>query len=318
MSKDNSSIESLPITSHPSPIFGPVPSRRFGISLGVDLSPFKKQCNFDCLYCELEKAKTVSVQQDPVKVADIILEVKKALIKHPNIDVITLTANGEPTLYPYLDELIDELNKIKGDVKSLILSNAGNIYNKNIRKTLAKLDIVKLSLDCISKECFKKLDRIDSSVDPSKILEGMTNFRKEFKGSFILEILFVRTLNDSHKELTFLKEAIKAIAPDRIDIGTIDRPPAYKVNPLNYKDLSDIADFFDELPVNITYKDRPAQINTFSKNEIIKLLKRRPLTQDDIENSFDDNSKKILDDLIKNKTISIVDSCGVKFYKFLE
>ncbi|MEA1914691.1 MAG: radical SAM protein, partial [Campylobacterota bacterium] len=103
--------------------FGPIPSRRFGMSLGIDLSANTKQCNFDCLYCELAPAKTVGKQTYSSSVQDIVLQVKDSLIKHPNVDVITFTANGEPTLYPYLEELIDEIDKIKAEAKTLILSN---------------------------------------------------------------------------------------------------------------------------------------------------------------------------------------------------
>ena len=94
--------------------FGPIPSRRFGMSLGIDLSASTKQCNFDCLYCELAPAKTVDKQSFISSVSDIVLQVKQSLQKHPNVDVITFTANGEPTLYPYLNELIDAIDAIKG------------------------------------------------------------------------------------------------------------------------------------------------------------------------------------------------------------
>ena len=99
-------------------IFGPIPSRRFGISLGIDLSPTKKQCNFDCLYCELEGAKTVEKMDEFPSVEDIIKEIQNSFSNHPKIDVLTLTCNGEPTLYPKLNELIDEINKIKGNTKT--------------------------------------------------------------------------------------------------------------------------------------------------------------------------------------------------------
>lgn len=297
--------------------FGPIPSRRFGMSLGIDLSSHSKQCNFDCLYCELDPAKTVSAQTNPAKVSDIIKEVKKALNKHPNINVITLTANGEPTLYPYLEELIDELNELKGDIKTLILSNAGNIYEKDIQNTLLKLDIVKLSLDCVSEKCFKKLDRINSVIDCSKIVDGLIEFRKDFNGKkeFIIEILFVKDLNDSKDEIELLYKALNQIKPDRIDIGTIDRPPAYDVKAVNFDTLEKIAKSFHNLPVNIIYKNRQKEIQTFNEEEIINLLKRRPLTQDDIDNTFDESSQKILNKLIQNSIISIITVSGVQFYR---
>ena len=205
-------------------IFGPIPSRRFGISLGVDLSPGKKQCNFDCLYCELEGAKTVDKMDEYPSVENIINEIKNSFEIHPKIDVITLTANGEPTLYPKLDELINEINKIKVNTKILILSNGSTIYKKNIFNTLLKIDTVKLSLDCVSEKYFKKLDRTNSSVEIEKIVPAMCEFSKQTKNDLVLEVLFVKDLNDKEDEISLLYKSVLQINPKRIDIGTIDRP----------------------------------------------------------------------------------------------
>jgi wyosine [tRNA(Phe)-imidazoG37] synthetase (radical SAM superfamily) len=299
-------------------IFGPIPSRRFGMSLGVDLSPTSKQCNFDCLYCELSYAKTMSVQEYSISVKDIIIQLKDALQNHTNIDVITFTANGEPTLYPYLSELIDEIDKIKGDVKTLILSNGANIYDTNIQKILSKIDIVKLSLDCVSTKCFKKLDRADNSVDCTKIVKGMVAFRKLHKKQLVLETLFVKTLNDNDSEIVALYNAILKIKPNRVDIGTIDRPPAYDVQPLEYEALVDIANKFKELPVTIAHKNKIVNHQSFNDKEILTLLARRPLTQEDIDNTFNDNSKDSLKNLMILDKITLVLNNGVKFYKIVK
>ncbi len=296
-------------------IFGPVPSRRFGMSLGVDLSPSIKQCNFDCLYCELEKAKTVDKQEIVLEVSDIVSEIKEAIDKHPNINVITFTANGEPTLYPKLLELIDEVDKIKGETKTLILTNGGNIYNKTIQQTLSKIDIVKISLDCVSDKCFKKLDRIDSSVDSKQIVDGIAQFKKGFKNQLIIETLFVKTLNDSEEEIKLLKSAYDLIKPHRIDIGTIDRPPAYKVEAVSFESLQAIADKMSGHNIAIAYKNRPKSQEDFSEDEILRLFKRRPLSTEDIDNMFGELSKKRLQELLKNQKIKLVDNNGVKFYK---
>ena len=295
--------------------FGPIPSRRFGMSLGIDLSPSSKQCNFDCLYCELEKGKTISKQTQVVSVKDIISELKISLQKHPNLDVITFTANGEPTLYPYLDKLIDEVDKIKGDIKTLILSNGANIYDKAIQKVLSKIDIVKLSLDCISLKCFKKLDRVDSSVDCSKIVDGMIEFRNLHKNQLIIETLFVKTLNDSDQEIAQLYEALKQIKPDRIDIGTIDRPPAYDVEAVSYEKLKSIADIFKMLPVTIAHKKKIVNKQRFTDSEILTLLSRRPLTREDIENIFDETTILELKKLIELGEIIVVNNNNVEFFK---
>ncbi|PHO09796.1 radical SAM protein [Malaciobacter canalis] len=298
-------------------IFGPIPSRRFGISLGIDLSPSTKQCNFDCLYCELEPAKTMDSMSDYPSVSKVINEVKKSFENHPKIDVITLTANGEPTLYPFLDELIDELNKIKKDAKTLILSNGSTIYKQDTFDALLKLDTVKLSLDCVSAKCFKKLDRVHNNIEIEKIIPSMIEFSNKFKNNFVLEILFVKDLNDKKEEIDLLYEAIKKINPKRVDIGTIDRPPAYKVKPVSFEVLENVANTFKGINVNIAYKNRPNQIQKFNENEIISMLKRRPLTSEDIENMFDESSKIILKRLLKEQVISIIDSSGLKFYKIL-
>ena len=297
-------------------IFGPIPSRRFGISLGIDLSPSKKQCNFDCLYCELEGAKTVDKMDTYPSVDEIIKEVKLNIEKH-KLDVITITCNGEPTLYPYLDELVDKLNEIKNSTKTLILSNGSTIYKKEIFETLLKIDLVKLSLDCISEKCFKKLDRQNKSVEIEKIVPSMIEFSQKTKNDFFIEILFVKDLNDNDEELELLYDALKKINPKRIDVGTIDRPPAYGVKPVSFEFLESVASKFVGLNTNIVFKNRPKLVQSFLKDEIISTLKRRPLTKEDIENLFDEDSKKELQYLIDENIIKIVDSAGVEFYKYL-
>lgn len=296
-------------------IFGPIPSRRFGISLGVDLSPDSKQCNFDCLYCELDRAKTVDSMSLYPSFDKVLNEIIDSFSKHPKIDVITITANGEPTLYPKLDELIEKVNDIKKDTKTLILSNGSTVYKKETFETLLKFDTVKLSLDCVSEKCFKKLDRIHSGINIDKMIKSMIEFRKTTKKNFVLEILFVKDLNDKEEEINLLYNAVKKINPHRVDIGTIDRPPAYDVKPVSYEVLETIANKFKEINVNIAYKNRPKQINSYTKNEILSMLIRRPLSLDDIENMFDEESKISLEELQSEGKIKLVNSAGVKFYK---
>jgi wyosine [tRNA(Phe)-imidazoG37] synthetase (radical SAM superfamily) len=295
--------------------FGPVPSRRFGISLGVDLSLNSKQCNFDCLYCELEASKPVSTMQEYPSVAQIIQAVQTAFKKHPNIDVITITANGEPTLYPYLKELIQALNSIKHNAKTLILSNGSLITQKEVFEALLEFDIVKLSLDCATQKCFEKLDRVQKALQIEPIIDSMIEFSKQTQHDVILEILFVHNMNDNDEEVHKLYESILKINPTRVDIGTIDRPPAYKVKPVDFDFLQSVAHHFKGINTNIVYKNRPKQIHSFTKKEILRLLQRRPLTHEDIENLFDKNSQKLLEELVEELKIKVINNSGVKFYK---
>lgn len=296
-------------------IFGPINSRRFGRSLGVDLSPNGKQCNFDCLYCELIKSKTMSKQIVSINVKEYIEAIKETLSRHNNIDVITLTANGEPTMYPYLNELIDEINKIKRNEKLLILSNSSLINNPNVVSALMKIDIVKLSLDCATKECFKKLDKIDKSINSDNIIDGIIKFSKIFPNELVLEVLFVKNINDKDDEISKMYEFIKQINPTRVDIGTIDRPPAYDVKPVTKEFLIETANKMTGINITIAHKNNIKQNEPYTNIEILNLLSKRPLTVDDIENLFDENSKQNLKILVQENKIKEINLAGVVFYK---
>ncbi len=298
-------------------IFGPIHSRRFGKSLGVDLSPSKKQCNFDCLYCELEPAKTVDAYDEVVGVEEVSTALKSALKEHGDVDFITLTANGEPTLYPYLSELIDEINTFKGSTKTLILSNAANIEDVKVQDALLKLDEVKLSLDCATQKCLQKLDRSHKGINVENIKAGMLAFKARYNGPLVIEILIVKTLNDSKEEIAKLNEYLLKLRPTRIDIGTIDRPPAFDVKPVSYEKLLEISHLFDStLPLYIaSRKKAEISASTYSEEEILETLSKRPLTAEDIEALFDEESQKIVQNLLATEKIKRVWTNGVEFYK---
>jgi wyosine [tRNA(Phe)-imidazoG37] synthetase (radical SAM superfamily) len=297
--------------------FGPVNSRRFGLSLGVDLSPEKKSCNFDCLYCELEASKPVDKIENPPDVEDILFEIKKQLNRYPNIDVITITANGEPTLYPNLDILVKKLNSLKKDKKLLILSNASTINNKDIQQTLLNIDIVKLSLDCATQRCFKRLDRPLKNINLEDIIKGIISFSKIYKHSLIIEILVVKGVNDNKEEFIKLNNILQQIKPSRIDLGTIDRPPAYRVEAISYNKLFELSKEIKDIPINIvTKKDEDIKQLDLTKEEILNLLAHRPLTKQDIEVLFNKKTKEIFYSLIDKEIILEKSKIG-EFFKRL-
>lgn len=284
-------------------IFGPINSRRFGMSLGVDLSPSSKQCNFDCLYCELAPMATVDSQSVVVEVKTIIQELKKHLDE--KIDVITLTANGEPTLYPKLSELIGEIDKIKNKTQTLILTNSATLIDSNVFNSLLKLDQVKLSLDAISTDVFKKIDRPHESIKIDEVVTKVKEFSRIYKGKLFIEILFVHGLNDTKEEIQKLNEVLLGIECERIDLGTIDRPPAYPVMGISYKELHEIAVQFDSsLPIHIASRIHAEPNNAYyCDEEILNTLDKRPLTQDDISLLFDIDTVERLNSLIKMQKV---------------
>lgn len=296
-------------------VFGPINSRRFGMSLGIDLSPKQKSCNFDCVYCELKGAKPVEEIENPPSVNEIISALKEALKTHQNIDVITLTANGEPTLYPHLKELIVKVNEIKGKAKTLILSNGSGVRDQKICEALQGLDIVKFSLDSAVQSTFKKIDRNKSGIEVNELIKAMAKFRKEFNGELVLEILVVAGFNDKEEEFTALNEAINEIAPHRVDVGTIDRPPAYNVKGVDASRLEELASKIKGVPVTIARARKIEQKYEFSKSEILAMLERRPQTTANVEENFSEHSKQILNKLLQDGVLYQTDVAGVKFYK---
>ncbi|WP_297439901.1 radical SAM protein [Sulfurimonas sp.] len=295
-------------------IFGPINSRRFGMSLGIDLSPSTKQCNFDCLYCELAPTATVNKQTEVITVEEVINELKKHL--HDKIDVITLTANGEPTLYPYLDELIDAINKIKGQTNTLILTNSATLSDEKVFHSLLKLDEVKLSLDAVSPDVFKKIDRPFHDIHIEDIVANVIEFSKVYKGKLFIEILFVHELNDTKEEIMKLNAVLPQVNAARIDLNTIDRPPAYPVMGISYKELHTIAQQFDKkLPIHIASRTHAEPNNVYhTKEEILNTLDKRPLTMDDINLLFDDASKHSLEELLQTEEVSIKKVGKLEFY----
>ncbi|MFT7003642.1 MAG: wyosine [tRNA(Phe)-imidazoG37] synthetase (radical SAM superfamily) [Sulfurimonas sp.] len=284
-------------------IFGPINSRRFGSSLGIDLSPALKQCNFDCLYCELAPTATVDAQTNTVTVETIINELKEHL--SDKIDVITLTANGEPTLYPHLSQLIDEIDKIKNETQTLILTNSATLVDDKIFNTLLKLDQVKLSLDAISDDIFKKIDRPHTNIKIQEVVRKVQEFSKVYKGKLFIEILFVHGLNDTKEEIAKLNKALLGIQASRVDLGTIDRPPAYPVMGISYKELHEASLMFDSsIPIHIASRVHAEPNNAeYSEEDILNTLDKRPLTIDDINLLFDELSKERLEILLKEKRI---------------
>ncbi|MDL0114294.1 radical SAM protein [Campylobacter felis] len=293
-------------------IFGPVNSRRFGLSLGVDLSGAKKQCNFDCVYCELEAAKPMKEQESVLSAEEILTELKAVLKKDVKFDVLTLTANGEPSLYPHLKELILELKKLASDKKILILSNGTAVLDEEKMRTLMLCDIVKFSLDSANEKTFYKIDRALKGIDLSTMIEKMAEFRAKFSGALVMEILVVKGFNDNEEEFILLNDALAKIAPMRVDLSSIDRPPAYAVSGVDEMRLLELSGLISSVPVFIAKRHKA--ILSFSEEELLKTLRLRPQSELDVE-CFDTKSKRNLQTLLEKGQIKSVNLAGVKFYK---
>jgi wyosine [tRNA(Phe)-imidazoG37] synthetase (radical SAM superfamily) len=265
-------------------VFGPVPSRRLGFSLGVDIIP-RKYCNFDCIYCQVGKSTSKDVKRTKFFEPEIISrEVISAAQCAEKVDFITFSGSGEPTLNKNLGTIIKIVKEFL-TTPIAVITNSSLLYDEDVRTDLMNADVVLPSLDAASEEMFQRINRPQTNVNLMDILKGLTIFRKHFKGSMWLEIMLLKGMNDTDKELQNLKEIVNDLAPDKIHLNTVTRPPSEKhAYPLSQKELEIVRKFFD---------NRCEVISSFEKNGvqkqqdewggmIIDILKRRSLTIQDI------------------------------------
>ncbi|MGT0083768.1 radical SAM protein [Helicobacter pylori] len=305
--------ENLPV------VFGPVLSRRFGKSLGVDLSPSKKQCNYNCIYCELGKAKSIERMEEVIKVETLINAIQNALnnLTTP-IDVLTITANGEPTLYPHLLELIQSVKPFLKGVKTLILSNGSLFYEPKVQQALKEFDIVKFSLDAIDLKAFERVDK-PYSKDIDKILEGILSFSQIYQGQLVAEVLLIRGVNDSANNLKLIADFLKKINVARVDLSTIDRPSSFKAPKLSEDELLKCSLFFEGLCVSLpkrtaTQADQAKKLISCGIDELLALISRRPLSTEEAPLILDPNAFKHLETLLNHKQITIKKVGSLEFY----
>lgn len=205
-------------------LFGPVPSRRLGMSLGVDLVP-KKVCSLDCVYCEVGKTSLLSTSRKEyvpfLKVRD---ELENYFSNSPDPDYITFSGSGEPTLNSRIGDVIKYLKERKPGIPIAVLTNGTLLSDKTLRSELMAADLLLPSVDAVSAEVFKKINRPATGLDASTYINGLIDFSKEFKGKIWLEIFILPGYNDSSEELEKIKETILKISPTSVQLNTLDRP----------------------------------------------------------------------------------------------
>ena len=285
-------------------LFGPVNSRRLGVSQGIDLLP-PKTCNFNCIYCEINKAPQLSCMRGEHVPTEIILDEIDSLLEDAarvnDIDVFTITASGEPTLHSGIGKVIRYIKK-NSDKPVAILTNGSQLYLKEVRQDLLDADIVIPSMDAARPESFRRVNRpAKCSPDLETMIKGIVDFSREFAGEVWLEILLVESINDSPEDIAALKNAIGRIGPTRVQLNTVARPPFESfAKPLTHKRMEEVKREIEEGfegPVDIltgSWKNEPSDsgkgregsVESVSldkaEDEIIEMLLRRPCTATDI------------------------------------
>jgi wyosine [tRNA(Phe)-imidazoG37] synthetase (radical SAM superfamily) len=302
-------------------LYGPVPSRRLGRSLGIDLVPHKI-CTYDCIYCQIGKTteKTLA-RKEYVPVKEVMEEVKNFLEREvSSIDYLSLTGSGEPTLHSQIRSVIEEIKAIIS-IPVAVLTNGSLLYEEEVRQDLLRADIVLPSLDAVSPEVFMRINRPPPGFSIEKVIEGLVEFRKVYKGQIWLEILFCKGVNDRKKELLGMKKALDRIQPDFIHLNTVIRPPSEKwAVPLNQKEMEEIRAFFGEKAEIISEFDRHAPVLSERniQKEILRILKRRPLSLSDLSQGMGINRDELeayLNPLIKGGKIQSRSFGGSIYYE---
>jgi wyosine [tRNA(Phe)-imidazoG37] synthetase (radical SAM superfamily) len=271
-------------------IFGPVPSRRLGLSLGIDLVPIKT-CSYNCIYCEV--GKTTDLIMEPSSFIDIpetIKELEDITSKTPP-DVITLAGSGEPTLNLDLGVLIFEIKKITS-IPVTLITNGSLLWKKEIREMCTGVDIILPTLSSVFKETHEKIHRPHPDLDLERIIYGLKEMRRSFKKDYFLEVVLLEGLNDNDKELSGLKKVIMDIAPDMVQLNTVVRPPAdTSAVSLTQERLEEIKSYLGgntEIIAASPIRSR-GEISDAKAERIIEMIKRRPVTIGDISKSLNFN-----------------------------
>lgn len=206
-------------------IFGPVPSRRLGLSLGISPIP-PKYCNYSCIYCQLGRTMHLTNKRETYFKLDAIIEEFKEYLKEEfEFDVVTIVGEGEPTLYSRLGELIAELKKLT-DKPIAVITNGALLYKKDLREELMNSDIVLPSLDACDEAQFRKINRPFRTIEFEEVLDSLRAFSKVFKGQLWLETMLMKDINDDVDSLLKLKDILDTIQYDRLYINVPVRPPA--------------------------------------------------------------------------------------------
>ena len=266
-------------------LYGPVPSRRLGRSLGIDLVPHKI-CTYDCIYCQIGKTtKKALLRKEYIPKEEVLKEVKAFLSGGDSpIDHFSLSGSGEPTLHSQIRLIIEGIKEMSS-IPIAVITNGSLLYKEKVRKDLLRADIVLPSLDAVSSEVFMRINRPHRSISVEKVIGGMVEFRKVYKGQVWLEVLFCKGVNDTPEELQKMKEPIDRIQPDRIHLNTVVRPPSEQwAVPLGQREMEGIRAFFGEKASIISEFDRhPLSVVESDMSEgILKILRRRPLSLKDL------------------------------------
>ena len=270
-------------------VFGPVLSRRLGLSLGVDVVPFKT-CPLDCVYCQLGRTTDRTLRRKKyVPPEEILSQIRGALKRGGRIDWITFSGSGEPTLHSEIGKMIRAI-KMMTDIPVAVLTSGALLHDASLRNALGAADLVIPDLDAGSASVFRTLNRPHPSLTFRKVVSGIKDFVSHFPGRVWLEVVLVKGVNDTPAELGRISALAAKIRPARVQLNTVVRPPGEAwAQPLTPREMrrarSSMAKALRGIPVDVISQSASVHAQSPAENSeerILSWLQRRPATVRDL------------------------------------
>ena len=298
-------------------IFGPVPSRRLGRSLGVDPIPLKT-CNYQCIYCQLGRTTNfTNERKNYIPKDQICMELELAVeLSEKNMDFVTFVGSGEPTLYKDLKELILKAKELTKK-PICVITNGSLLKEPDVRDALFNADLIIPSFDAGDNDLFIKINRPHPKLSFNQIIKGLVDFKKEYSGKLWIEIMLIKDINDSRKELLKIKEKIDFIRPDRIDINVPIRPPTETWVAIPTKRVKSIlTEIFDEyIDLNVLENGLFQIYSSNFEKEVLSIIQRHPMREDQIIKTF--TSANLSKDIIVLKLKELESEKRIKNWKYI-
>lgn len=300
-------------------VYGPVPSRRLGISLGISPIP-KKTCNYSCIYCQLGRTNRMTNERQMFfKLDDIMKEFELVLESKTVFDVITIVGEGEPTLYKGLGELIVEIKK-RTDKPVAVITNGALLYDPKLREELDQADIVLPTLDAYDEKSFKEINRPHGALRFKDLKEGLILFSEKYNGQLWIEIMLIQGMNDDIGSLKKYKEMLECITYDRLYINTPVRPPAEEnVKEVGPEGMSVAVEMLGGISIDLLESEGFHSEISDHFEAILSIIKRHPMNQFEIESFLSSRGcsevDKIMNRLKDDKSIDVVDYKSYHTYR---
>ena len=279
--------------------FGPVPSRRLGRSLGVDLVPFKT-CTYNCVYCQLGRTTVKTVERkEYAPVGAVLNEVEEKLKKISPPDYITLSGSGEPTLHSRIGDIIRGIKDIT-DIPTAVLTNGSLFWIDEVRDAVQEADLLIPSLDAGDKKIFSWVNRPHPDISFEKMVEGLCKLRECFDGPIWLEVFLIGGVTDIESEVLKIRKWVDRIAPERVQLNTAVRTPAEGfVDTVSKEKMEEMKTLFGSRCEVIADYSTIHTLGEFyhTQGDVFELLRRRPCSVDDISSGLN---------LHRNETVKYV------------